>query len=616
MMRPDPRWLFPLCAALTACQSPQPDDFSDVSPEIDEPSDGPPVERSAVTPPPVSGGTLLVMNDGDLAVAADPDRDLVHVVDLANAEQLHAIELRAGDEPGRLVADASGRVHVLTRRGGAVVDLDPLAGTIEGRRALCPNPRGIAYDAEADLLHVACAGGDVVSLPAAGGAPTRRIHLGPDLRDVLVTPEGLVVTSFRSAHVMRLDHEGTLVDDQGLPIRRRRMGFEGRVTDVLTPNTAWRTVSTPEGGWLMVHQTATERALPIGPPEESDSPDSGYGGGGGDDGCGGAVQSVLSMSEEAFSSNGSPLLRDVVLPVDVAIDPRGGRIAIAAAGHQNFAERSGNNGVFFVSADTFTSDTEPGCEPPPTVPVTPGQYTAVAFDPSGRILAQSREPAFVTRLDPDDPDRPLRIDLEGPLRADTGHDLFHLDAGAGIACASCHPEGGDDGHVWTFVGVGSRHTPALTFGLEGTAPFHWEGDLADMRELVDDVHVTRMGGTPLDDAWVGALEHYLFSLPSPTPTRTTEDPAVQRGAALFSSWGCRTCHAGATFTSPDSVSMGFDIDLQVPGLRGVALHPPYMHDGRARDLQAAVSDMLERTRPDTVATAAEMTDILAYLASL
>src|SRR5690242_17970584 len=34
-------------------------------------------------PPPIQGGTLLVARDGVTAVAADPDRDAVYLVDLA-----------------------------------------------------------------------------------------------------------------------------------------------------------------------------------------------------------------------------------------------------------------------------------------------------------------------------------------------------------------------------------------------------------------------------------------------------------------------------------------------------------------------------------------------------
>ena len=42
----------------------------------------------SVAPPAISGGTLRVLADGQTAVAADPDRDRVYVVDLTTARAL------------------------------------------------------------------------------------------------------------------------------------------------------------------------------------------------------------------------------------------------------------------------------------------------------------------------------------------------------------------------------------------------------------------------------------------------------------------------------------------------------------------------------------------------
>ncbi|MCA9711243.1 MAG: c-type cytochrome, partial [Myxococcales bacterium] len=243
--------------------------------------------------------------------------------------------------------------------------------------------------------------------------------------------------------------------------------------------------------------------------------------------------------------------------------------------------------------------------------------TAVTFDWHGWIVAQSRSPAQLVRIDPDDPRQTMVVPLDGAPRRDTGHDLFHLDAGAGISCATCHPEGGDDGRVWHFAEIGSRHTPSLAVGLAGTAPFHWEGDLANMRALVDDVHMGRMGGSPLDDDHVDALESFLYAIPIPGATRARSDAAAIRGQALFGQWGCGSCHAGEALASNENVSLGFDYGLQVPGLRGVAMHPPFMHDGRAADLPAAVRDMLVRTRPgQPMPPDAEIDDMVAFLESL
>ena len=96
-------------------------------------------------PPAITGGTLLVLSDGKTAVAADPDRDAIYVVDLSSRTVTQTIALEPGDEPGRLVQDAAGRVHVALRRGGAIVTCDPATGKVLARRPVCAAPRGLAY---------------------------------------------------------------------------------------------------------------------------------------------------------------------------------------------------------------------------------------------------------------------------------------------------------------------------------------------------------------------------------------------------------------------------------------------------------------------------------------
>src|SRR5258706_3040355 len=71
---------------------------------------------------PITGGTMIVTHDGKRAVVADPDRDKLYVVDLAS-NSVQGFALNAGDEPGRLVEDGAGRIHVGLRRGGALLTL-------------------------------------------------------------------------------------------------------------------------------------------------------------------------------------------------------------------------------------------------------------------------------------------------------------------------------------------------------------------------------------------------------------------------------------------------------------------------------------------------------------
>jgi NAD(P)H-hydrate repair Nnr-like enzyme with NAD(P)H-hydrate dehydratase domain len=166
------------------------------------PSDRPPSSNTTTGSgkgngaPPISGGTLLITRDLARAVVADPDRDRVVVVNLESNRVLGELALDAGSEPGRAVEDADGRVHVVLRRGDAVLTLSR-DGSRLGERSVCEGPRGIGYDEENDQLLVACVGGELERYAATtGGARVSRANLGPDLRDVVVSAGRTFVSRF------------------------------------------------------------------------------------------------------------------------------------------------------------------------------------------------------------------------------------------------------------------------------------------------------------------------------------------------------------------------------------------------------------------------------------
>src|SRR6266542_1474841 len=145
-----------------------------------------PVVVANPPPPAVSGGTLLILAQGHRAAVADPERDHVVIVDLDQLAVTATIALQKGDEPGRLVEDGSGLLHVVLRGSGAVATIDPTAGKELGRQLVCGDPRGIAYDAVADNVLVACVGGELVTLKSMTGEQVRRLQLDTDLRDVVI----------------------------------------------------------------------------------------------------------------------------------------------------------------------------------------------------------------------------------------------------------------------------------------------------------------------------------------------------------------------------------------------------------------------------------------------
>lgn len=215
--------------------------------------------RAATPPPPISGGTLLVARNGTVW-ASDPERNLVWHVDIDTEVVLSGSALDPGDEPERLVEDSAGRIHVVLRSGGAIATIEPGYAQDIARRDVCEEPRGLGYDSRRDVLIVGCVSGELVTLPAAGGAETSRAILPTDLRDVVVAEDGIVyVSRFRSAELLQVDEAGDW-EQLGRPFADNLLG------DAVA-RVAWRTIPyTAPGvtGVMMVFQAEAEDQIGTG----------------------------------------------------------------------------------------------------------------------------------------------------------------------------------------------------------------------------------------------------------------------------------------------------------------------------------------------------------------
>src|SRR5687767_11076695 len=136
-----------------------------------------PVVKQDDPPPPISGGTIAIDPSGKLAVASDADRDRVYVVDLPARAVRHTVQLPPHSEPGRVSL-------VALRSSGEVATIDLGSGNV-GRQAVCSAPRGVAYDKTKKAVLVACAGGELVTIPQTEGSPIKRTTIGSDLRDII-----------------------------------------------------------------------------------------------------------------------------------------------------------------------------------------------------------------------------------------------------------------------------------------------------------------------------------------------------------------------------------------------------------------------------------------------
>jgi cytochrome c peroxidase len=201
----------------------------------------------------------------------------------------------------------------------------------------------------------------------------------------------------------------------------------------------------------------------------------------------------------------------------------------------------------------------------------------------------------------------------------------------GAACATCHPGGRDDGHVWGFPD-GPRQTPTLAGRMiTRTGPFHWSGEFPSLREFLDVTVRHRMGGGVVDAQMAGQLAAFMDVMPSPDNPYKREEPtaAQSRGAQAFLKAECNECHAGEALTNNKQANVGTFVvsgsnpdndfvrtrGLNTPSLLGLARSAPYLHDGSAmtlkeRILQTRTSDTHGKT---SRLSDAEIDDLVEFL---
>ncbi|WP_437590490.1 c-type cytochrome [Sorangium sp. So ce1000] len=609
-----------MVAAAAGCAGLYPYDDDDISwdqpkPWEDEDSPKPPPRVSVVPPPPISGGTLLVTADKAFAVAADPDRDRVSIIDLVTFDVNAILPLQTGDEPGRVTEGAPGTAHVALRRGGAVVTID-LATKEMHRRPVCAAPRGLAYDASTDLLHVACAGGELVTLSSDVAAPpVRELRLDRDLRDVIVQGDSLLVSRFRSSELLRVAKDGTVTQRFKPPAYLQSVpnghGFDVREFE---PAVAWRTVPLPGGGVVMVHQRG------LVSPIDTERPNSYYSGNCRVTLVHTAVAVMRPMPGDdpqalALPAPGVGGIGEGLLPVDIAVSADGVNAVIAEAGTRRIFETplttlEHSDGLEPCSASEDQRVIEVDAS---------GQPIAVGYDGDRNLLVQLREPPGIARFAALNGARTALLPLAGESRLDDSHALFHRSSHTS-ACASCHPEGQDDGRVWNFKPAGPRRTQSLAGGVLATAPLHWDGDLKDFDALIKEVLVHRMGTYPPEPEHVAAFAAWLDTIKDVPRSKPADEDAVARGEALFNdpTLACATCHSGELLTNGATVDVGTGKPFQVPSLRGLAARAPYMHDGCAATLRERFGPCGGGDKHGVTSslTPAQIDDLVAYLETL
>lgn len=506
-------------------------------------------------PQPVMGGTMERV--GDRLVIADPDRDQIHVVSISPLDVLHTFELPEGSRPGR-IAISPDHVWVLLQGAGEVASI-ALNELSLSREAVCPAPRAIA--AHNARRYVACAGGLLRVSQEGGAFETVRLPGVPlDVRDIVPTGEGLMFSGLRGAALMGVSVEGDPARQwQSTP---DSLPFSASRPDYYQPSAALRARDT--GGRVRVLYASARQGPPLervqgNPYLEQDNQSS----------CGNGTLAhaiaTVSPSGETFSLPLSSL--GMVLPVDFDVQstPTGSVLAVVSA--------SGVGGAQ-APLKVFRMGGVRGCRDAHTDHALPGQAVSVVAV-EGRWAVQLREPSAlwldgeVIALDP----RSVR---------DTGHDLFHAPLGEQAACASCHLEGLDDGHLWTEHASQPERTLSLAGRVSERPGYSWKAHAPELHALID-THFAGVGGT-LSQEQTDAFVNWLDALEA--PPLVVDDVLATSGSVIFAR-ECASCH-GVHGHSPSALADLEGEPTRVPDLVGVGMRVPLMRDGCADSLETVL----------------------------
>jgi cytochrome c553 len=226
-------------------------------------------------------------------------------------------------------------------------------------------------------------------------------------------------------------------------------------------------------------------------------------------------------------------------------------------------------------------------------------------------------------------------------RAQQGRRLFHdatdqhLTPSGIVACATCHPDGGDDGLTWFLhtatIAPKVRRTPSASVS-PSVGALHWDGEFDSASTLSITTIRNLMGGDALliDPQNLAAYMAELPPLPA-RPVAVERRADTEAGRVLFNSGSesvspCVNCHLGDEYSDGEMHSVlppATDTDAQMdsvvtPGLRGVRARSPYFHDGRSPGLIDAIrvhADEQSRTYGDAM-NDTQLEQLALYLLTL
>jgi cytochrome c peroxidase len=295
-------------------------------------------------------------------------------------------------------------------------------------------------------------------------------------------------------------------------------------------------------------------------------------------------------------------------------------------------------------------------------------------------LAPSPLDDFTWKVSPYQIKKPLPPEIREALGRRMFYDAKDYVLSDGLACAGCHPDGRDDGHVYQEIAHGQlaeglsassdyslagapirgpsggrgvmaiyrghpRQTPMLAGRVDAAGPYGWHGESSTLEKRIEaGFQIHRWSGssnavTQTEDAGFGesalrasAIAAFLRRGLVPPPGEVHEATAEEEhGRKLFflQSTGCASCHEPAGgYTDRIPVALGKADDIpgvaeepesrlfKTPSLHFVGGTPPYFHDGRAPTLEALLDDNHDRMGHTDQLSRRDRAALVAFLRTL
>jgi len=555
--------------------------------------------------------------DGSLWVT-NRDGASISVIGAGTLAVTRTTTLPRASQPHGLVIAANGNAYVALEALGQVLKLNGSTGATLATLAVGANPRHLAVSGDSARLLVS----RFITPPLAGeSSATVDTTLGGGEVLVINTSNLSLANTLRLAHGDKADSE---IQGRGVPNYLGAAAIAPDGSFAWLPSKQDNVARGTQRDGLALNFQNTVRAIssrielgatPVETPALRVDHDN---------------ASVASAA--AFDATGSYLFVALETSRQVAvIDPRRGaelfRIEAGLAPQAVVVAADGNRLYIhnFMARSVTVADISPLIKNGELRAGTSATWTSVATEKLGATVLKGKQ---------------LFYDARDP----------RLARDAYMSCASCHSDGGHDGRVWDLSaqGEGLRNTISLRGRAAGQGRLHWSNNFDEVQDFEGQIRALA-GGTglmtdaqfntgtrsqPLGDKKAGisadldALAAYVASLttfaPSPLrPGATTLSSAASTGKALFTSLNCGFCHSGAAFTrsavdNPAQVGTikatsgkrlsGTLAGIDVPTLRDVWATAPYLHDGSAPTLEAAIN-----AHAGLTATAAEVTNLAAYL---